>query len=377
MIFNLDNPAQENFPEQPGCYIFRDSLQRILYIGKSKCLKQRILSYFRQPAKIPKIARMVKSARMVECTCTETDIEALLLEYTLIKKHRPPYNARMVKDYRESYIAVNKNLGLHGFFVFVKNPDENIGNPENPENSEPPKKPDENKKDNKKSTKKSNKKQGKKIFHLGPFYRKHIADEFLELLGECFKIPTCGFGKNFPQKPCPRFHLKRCFAPCEMFQILKETKSAKAARTQKSPQREKYLGLTNEVAAEVLTFLTGNFQPALDSATDLMQQAAQQLEFERAAYLRDKLANLNTLARQIVRIPPDLVNKNYYVLLKSHHDDTTLLCAYLQNKRLVEWTRFVGDKATFMSFAHLSEEENLVLSKAVLEIDAVRNFLEV
>jgi len=336
--FSLNNSSaikKQKFPETPGCYIFKSKHKKILYVGKSKCLKKRILSYFSKQKKLPKIKRMIRLAQSVECICTATDIEALLLEYTLIKKFRPQYNAKMVKDYPKSYIAITATQNLLGFFVVNE----------------------------------IEKSQTENILYAAPFFRKRTAEENLELLGKYFNIPTCGFGKNFPKKPCSRFFVKKCLAPCILHNSENKENSEKSEKSEKN-----YIS----AAAEVLAFLSGNFQPTLDKLYQQMQQSAQQLKYERAAYLRDKIEILTNLSKQISRVPPNLENKNFYVALKSHHDSNTTLCVYVQNKCVQNWTCITCEnnkvKSTFASF---NRENGLLLAKAILEIDAKRSFLEI
>ena len=155
-------------PVKPGCYMFLDEDKNVLYVGKSKCLKKRVASYF-GANKFEKFNVMLRFAKCIEVEETGTDIEALLLEHKLIKKHKPQYNSKMRKDMPRWYIVIEDGVTI------VQNTD-------------------------------------LPGFYAGPFFHKESAMEALEILGKSFLIPTC-LGKS--ARMCLRGHTKNCFAPCE------------------------------------------------------------------------------------------------------------------------------------------------------------------
>ena len=156
-------------PHTPGCYMFLDNEDRVMYVGKSISLKKRVASYFSNK-KQEKMNVMLHFAENIVTYETKTDVEALLLEHKLIKKHRPPYNSQMRKDYECWYInfgadiLITKDAEISGFFI-------------------------------------------------GPFSHKEVAIHALETIGKCFKLPTCDM--PIKTRMCLRGHLKECFAPCE------------------------------------------------------------------------------------------------------------------------------------------------------------------
>ena len=158
-------------PLAPGCYVFVDKDENVLYVGKSKCLKKRVASYFGTGV-FEKFKVMLNSADRIDVEETKTDIEALLLEHKLIKKFRPMYNSKMRQDYQKWYvkfadgIQVTLDADWPGFFI-------------------------------------------------GPFSHKEAALEAVDILGKNFRLPTCNKILNGITRMCLRGHMKNCFAPCE------------------------------------------------------------------------------------------------------------------------------------------------------------------
>ena len=165
---DFQGKSAPNLPLAPGCYMFLDKEGNVLYVGKSKCLRKRVASYFGNN-KLEKFNVMLRFVSSVAFEETGTDIEALLLEHKLIKKHRPQYNSKMRRDNQNWYIKFDNGLTVTlesdsaGFFV-------------------------------------------------GPFSHKESAIEVLAVLGKYFKLPTCN--KTYTRM-CLRGQMKNCFAPCE------------------------------------------------------------------------------------------------------------------------------------------------------------------
>ena len=156
----------DNIPLSPGCYLFKDAEGRILYIGKSKCLRKRVASYYREQ-KDERIAQMMMFAISVDYLCTNTDIEAILLEYSLIKKYRPQYNVRMAKEREHWYIKVDTCQPIPDIFIVAEN-----------------------------ELKGRAKQEEQGIHYIGAFFRPEHAEEALETIGEYWHTPVCGFGKG-------------------------------------------------------------------------------------------------------------------------------------------------------------------------------------
>jgi len=331
--------AVRNLPLTPGCYLFKDSDGCVLYVGKSKSLRKRVSSYFTQQHKDEKIARMMRFVTDISHQCTATDIEALLLEFRLIKTYRPPYNVRMRKDRQRWFVKIDTRQTYPGLYVV----------PEAAQNADE--------------------------FCIGAFYREEHAASALEIISEYWRTPTCEFGgkRTKSKPPCLRFHIQRCLAPCARCTPANEYQS---------------------IIKEVISFFCISHEPTLQDIKNQIHEHCQTMAYEKAAHLQNQYNNLYTLARQLEKSPPELEGKNYYVLLKSPHEDNFLLL-HMQNKCVTAWIRFANlaewdVKSSAMiqyiengkmpetplldDFTVFSEDEGLRLAEAVLEIDASRRF---
>ena len=312
----LENVAP-NLPLAPGCYMFLDSAGTVLYVGKSKCLKKRVASYF-SSNKFEKFNVMLRFAKSIGIEQTKTDIEALLLEHKLIKKHRPQYNAKMRKDYQNWYIKFND-----GVLITL--------------DAEPP------------------------GFLVGPFSHKETAVEAIEILGKCFKLPTCNKSTHQVTRMCLRGHMKNCFAPCE----------------------NKELG--TGIYQQAIKFFQGNHNAALEGIRKKMQLAVSKLEYEKAAEYKALYEQLKSLSGYTANRVPILAKKQFVVYLKSRHEDCFML-VYLNDGECFARVLIDGllDTAKMHDFASsiislksaISNEESKAFVRALTEISAIRRFYE-
>lgn len=162
-----------NLPNLPGCYVFKDSKGIILYIGKAKDLKKRVSSYFNNQEKDPKTHILIEQINDVDFIITKSEKEALILENNLIKKHTPKYNIDLRDSKRYAYLELTNEDFPRLLIARQRIADE-----------------------------------GK---YFGPFTSAEKRDYVLETLKRNFKIRTC---KKFPKKPCMRYSIKLCDAPC-------------------------------------------------------------------------------------------------------------------------------------------------------------------
>ena len=225
-------------PTQPGVYKFLDEQGVILYVGKAKNLKNRISSYFgSKKHQMHKTRVMVKNADRLEFIIVETEADALLLENTLIKRYQPRYNV-MLKDGKSyNYICI-RNERFPRVYITRKVI-----------------------------------KDGSTYF--GPYTSKSRLKVILELIKTLFPLRTCTYNlseENIAQgkfKVCLEYHIKNCLGPCEGLE-----------------DEASY----NEKIDQVKNMLRGNFGPVKRHFTDQMQRYAEDLEFEKAHQLKDKLA---------------------------------------------------------------------------------------
>lgn len=225
---------------RPGVYRMFDSEARLLYVGKAKNLKKRLSSYFRKTGQAPKTAALVARIAQIETTITANETEALLLEQTLIKEWRPPYNILLRDDKSYPYVFLSDGdfprLGIH------------------------------------RGAKKA------KGRYFGPYPSALAIRESLSLLQKTFLVRQCedSYYKN-RTRPCLQYQIKRCKGPC--------------------------VGLVSpeEYAEDVrhsVMFLDGRSNALSEELTASMEKASMALEFERAAELRDQISMLRRVQDQ-------------------------------------------------------------------------------
>ena len=244
---DMDRPEPDTIPLSPGVYIYKDAHGRILYVGKAKILRRRVLSYFRPTGLAAKTVAMLKKAVSIEYFTTNTEKEALLLEASLIKKHRPPYNIVLRDD--KNYVLFRLN---------TKNPFPRL------------------------EIVRRVKKDGASYF--GPFTSALAARETWKLVHRAFPLRRCNDrGMKNRVRPCLYHHMGQCPAPCMGLADKKEYAHA---------------------VHEVRELLSGNSENLLNNLRCDMEKAAEELEFEKAARLRDQIkAVTTTVERQAAILP--------------------------------------------------------------------------
>jgi excinuclease ABC subunit C len=232
----LQRPPPGTIPDAPGSYQFRDRDGRVIYVGKAKSLRSRLSNYFQNPAHLqPRTAQMVASAESVEWIQVRNDVEALMLEYSLIKQHKPRFNVRLTDDKSYPFLAVT--VGDEWPRATVR---------------------------------RGSRDKGSRYF--GPYAHAYAIRETLDSLLRTFPIRTCSDGKfrNHQRqgRPCLLHHIEKCSGPCVG-----------------AVDADVYQGMVGEL----MGFLGGDTQPVVRRLEAEMDEAAGSLEFERAARLRDRL----------------------------------------------------------------------------------------
>jgi len=226
---------------RPGVYQMYDAQGEILYVGKARNLKNRLSSYFRSQGLGGKTLALVSRIRHIEVTVTHSETEALLLEQNLIKSQKPPYNILLRDDKSYPYIFIS-DVDAFPAVRFHRGAKRAKGR------------------------------------YFGPFPSGGAVRESLNLLQKLFKIRQCedSFFKN-RSRPCLQYQIKRCTAPCVNF------------IDEESYQRD---------IRHARMFLEGKNHSVIDEVASQMEQAAQQLDFERAAELRDQVSALRQVQEQ-------------------------------------------------------------------------------
>ncbi len=231
-----------NLPTEPGCYIYRDEREKILYVGKAKNLRNRVRQYFQSyRSHDAKTNELVSRINDVELIVTDNEIEALALECNLIKKHKPPFNVLLKDDKQYPHIKIT-NEGAPRAVIARKIV-----------------------------------KDGSRYY--GPFLPPSLAWQTLDLINKYFQLRTCTMEiDGRADRPCLEYHIKRCLGPC-----VKELCSM-----------EHYL----EAVRDVELLLEGKTADLEVALKDRMQQASDELRFEAAARYRDQLKTISRLGEQ-------------------------------------------------------------------------------
>jgi excinuclease ABC subunit C len=235
----VQRPPAGTIPDAPGSYQFKDREGRVIYVGKAKSLRQRLSNYFVNPATLPpRTAQMVHAAATVEWIQVDTNVDALLLENTLIKQHQPRFNVRLRDDKSYPFLAVTLDAEWPRPMVMRG-------------------------------------KKRKGVRYYGPYGQAYAIRETLDLLLRTFPLRTCSDNK-FDQharlgRPCLLFHIEKCSGPC-VGEVAKEDYDRHVQR--------------------LLDFLDGDTESIVKELETRMTEAASELEFEQAARLRDRLSSV-------------------------------------------------------------------------------------
>jgi excinuclease ABC subunit C len=242
----IDPARIRSAPTRPGVYLFKNADGNILYVGKAASLRARLRSYFSSPnQQSAKVRVMLSQAEDFETIVTDSELEALILENNLIKERRPKYNVRLRDDKQYPYVCVTLQ---EPFPRVIKV--------------------------------RQTRKDGAAYF--GPYADGQGLNETLVVLKKLFPYRSCDLvipsEEDRPEpvieRPCLEYHIKRCVAPCVRY-----------------ASREQY----HQIIDQVLLFLQGKQEMVVRSLRAQMDDAAEQLDFERAAEIRDQIASIERL----------------------------------------------------------------------------------
>lgn len=239
-MFNLEE-ALRNLPEHPGVYIMKNSEGEIIYIGKAISLKNRVRQYFQSSKNhSPKVITMVKHIAEFEYILVASELEALILECNLIKKHKPRYNIRLKDDKHYPFIKVTINEEYPRVIVTRRVL-----------------------------------KDGAKYF--GPYSDSYAVRDTIQTIKKMYPVRSCN--KDISQgkkvdRPCLNYHIKRCLGPC-----------------QGNVDREIYMAFIKDI----LMLLSGKHDELVNELKERMMEAAKNLNFEMAAKIRDEINSIGKI----------------------------------------------------------------------------------
>jgi len=308
-------------PETPGSYQFKDARGRVIYVGKAKNLRTRLSSYFAETSTLhPRTASMMENAASVEWIEVRSDLEAVLLEYSLIKEHRPRFNISMRDDKSFPFLAVTVDEEWPRAMVM-----------------------------------RGRRRKGTRYF--GPYVQAWAIRDTLDSLLRTFPVRTCSMAK-FAQhqrldRPCLLFHIEKCSGPCVG-----------------AVSQEDYSGHVTDL----MRFLNGDSKAVVDRTAGEMHAAAVSQDYERAARLRDRLQAIEKVLEKQQMVAGTDEDLDIYGLV----EDELLVSVqvfFVRKGRVVGRNGFVFDKVEELSIELLldrvlenayGEEPALGIPKMVL-----------
>lgn len=237
-MFNIEEELKK-LPGKPGVYVMRDKDDNIIYVGKAVSLKNRVRQYFRKTNKTARIQKMVSLISRFEYIVVDSEAEALILECNLIKKNRPKFNVLLKDDKTYPYIKIDIKSDYPGVYYTRR-----IVN------------------------------DGSKYF--GPYANPGAAKEMLDFIKERYKIHQCRTLKP-RTRPCLNYHINRCLAPC-----------------MGNVDKEEY----RKQIDEIIDLLEGKTSKIVKELEEQMKQASQKMDYEKAAYIRDKIQAIERVSEK-------------------------------------------------------------------------------
>jgi excinuclease ABC subunit C len=282
----FERPKTSEIPDHPGAYLFRDKHGRVIYVGKAKSLRSRVASYF-STGLHPRTQAMVDAARSVDWILTESEVAALMLEYSLIKEHRPRFNVKLVDDKSYPFLAITRSHEWPRAMVM-----------------------------------RGKKRKGNEYF--GPYAHTYAIRKTLDQLLRTFPVRTCSNAMLERQKaqgrPCLLFHIEKCSGPC-----IGEV------------SHDDYQAMVDGLAA----FLSGDTEAVIADLQKAMWEASESQEFELAAHYRDRQEDVR---RAMLRQEVVTEKKENFDLISHHGDELETAFQVLNVRR----GRVVGERSTIV-----------------------------
>ena len=278
-MFNIEEELKL-LPDKPGVYIMRDKTDNIIYVGKAVVLKNRVKQYFQSSRNhSSKIIQMVENIHHFEYIVTDSEVEALVLECNLIKEHRPKYNTMLKDDKSYPYIRVTVDEA-YPRVLFSRDIKRN------------------------------------KSKYFGPYTSSSAVKDILDLLRKLYKIRTCN--RNLPkdigkERPCLYYYMGQCDAPCQGY-----------------ISKEEY----GKNIDQVIEFLSGNYAPVVKMLKERMNEAAESMEYEKAASYRDLLGSVRQIMNKQKITNTDLSDKDIIAFARNK-DEAVVQTFFIRGGKLI------------------------------------------
>lgn len=284
-MFDIQEELKK-LPDKPGVYIMKDENRTIIYVGKAVILKNRVRQYFQSSKNMhPKVQAMVARIREFEYIVTDSELEALILECNLIKKHKPRFNILLKDDKSYPYIKVTMNEEYPRILM----------------------------------TRKVEKDRAK---YFGPYSNALAVKETIELIKKLFPIKSCN--KVFPRdigkgRPCLNYHIYQCLGPC-----------------QGNVDKEEY----RELMKDICSFLNGKHEDIIARLEKQMKEASASMNFEKAADLRDKINSMRHIAEKQKVMSTEMVDQDVVAFAKGQ-TDSCVQVFFIRGGKLIGREHFI------------------------------------
>jgi excinuclease ABC subunit C len=278
----------KKLPSDPGCYIYKNAEDQVLYVGKALSLKNRVRSYFQESARHgPRIDRLVGKVCDIEWIVVGSEVEALVLECNLIKQYRPPFNIRMRDDKSYPYITITNEPYPRVLFT------------------------------------RKVRKDGSKYF--GPFTSAFAVRDTLQLLHKIFPLIPCGksWSGDPVQRPCLYYHLDRCLGPCAGLS-----------------DRAQY----GVVLQRVEKFLSGKEDSIVEDLRSEMATASSELNFEKAAKIRDQVLAIENVMQRQQAVVGEKIDQDVVAVVKDERG-AAIQMLYIRAGKLIGQRQYILDGA--------------------------------
>ena len=271
-------------PDSPGCYLMKDAEGNIIYVGKAVNLKNRVRSYFRDTNHTPKVAAMVSHIDDFEILLCETNLEALILECNLIKRHKPYYNILLKDDKHYPYLKVDLKAPFPRLEITRRL-----------------------------------EKDGARYF--GPYIGASAVKQVIEAVRGVFPLRTCrqALPPKTLKRPCVNYDIHKCMAPC-------------AGKCTEAEYRDMITG--------VIHFLEGDYRPVVDQLKQEMNAAAAAMRYERAAQLRDKIRDVQGLMERQIALRTDGSEQDL-IAISQDGLDAMIQILYVRGGRMIGGDHFL------------------------------------
>lgn len=291
----------KNLPDKPGVYLMKNSLGEVIYVGKAKVLKNRVKSYFQKSKNhSEKVKVMVKNIAEFEYIVTDSEMEALILECNLIKKYSPKYNILLKDDKFYPFIKITVNDDYPRVFVtrrFAKD--------------------------------------GSKYF--GPYTNGSAVYETLDLIYKIFPLRNCKLvikENGEKVRPCLNYHIKKCLGPCGGH-----------------ISKEEYGKMINDI----IDILSGKETYITKMLKSDMEKAAEELEFEKAASLRDKILSINAIAEK-QKIFKTMEGDEDFINIEQDEKDSCIQVFFSRDGKVIGREHFIFENTANESIGEIIED---------------------